>query len=160
MLHSVTWTLLCAFSLIILSGKVTVTVIRLIIRSGLPLRLTTPAGKQEGRIRATRCAEIRRGRTSPWVECAHSLFHSHTHRKRETFNHLINSLNNCYQMQSLSIYRTPSLNPLSDHEQTNRTNSSRKTLKDCESNKNHRVRRTKREPRNNKDLSLQPRAPQ
>lgn len=147
-----------------LSGKATVTVIRLIIRSDLPLHITTPAGKQEGRIRATRCAEIRRGRTSPRVECAHSLFHSHTHThthgKRETFNHLINSLNNCYQMQSLSIYRTPSLNPLSVHEQTNRTNSSRKTLKDCESNKNHGVRRTKREPRNNKDLSLQPRAPQ
>lgn len=50
----------------LLLARLPVTVIGLIIRSPLPLRLTSPAGKQEGRIRATHCAEIRRGRMSPW----------------------------------------------------------------------------------------------
>lgn len=64
-----------------LPGKLTVTVIRLIIRSALPLRLTSPAGKQEGRIRATHGAEIRRGRTSGWVECTPT--HKHTEKEGE-----------------------------------------------------------------------------
>lgn len=65
------------------AGELTVAVIRLIVRCAFPLRLTSPAGKQEGRIRATHCAEIRRGRTSPRVECTHThslnICPTHTH---------------------------------------------------------------------------------
>lgn len=67
-----------------LSGKLTVTVIRLIIRSAVPLHFTSPAGKQDGRIRGTRCAEIRRSRTRCRAEC-HTRARALTHTEGESF---------------------------------------------------------------------------
>ena len=146
------------------------TVIRLIIRSALPLHSTTPAGKQEGRIRATRCAEIRRGRTSRRVECAHT--HTHTHTLTHTHTEIKRVASHsdctvCTQTCFLSQYLPHThthlypLNPLSDHEQTNSTNSSRKPcIVDLIKKKSHGARTMRGEPRNNKGLRLQPRTQQ
>lgn len=105
---------------------------------------------------------------SPRMECNNTHTHRHTHFKEGDPKHTVHTVTTL----SPSICPPPPphthtnalahpLKPLSDHEQTNSTNSLRKNLQYCESNKeNHGVRRTRTEPRNNKDLRLQPRTPQ
>lgn len=91
--------------------------------------------------------------------------HQHTHTSNHILNReILNTLGKKSQLThtfSQYLIHTHPLNPLSDHEQTKSKNSSRKNFQDFESNKeNHGVRRTRTEPRNNKDLRLKPRTPQ